>query len=63
MKLMRSAHPIRLSAVPAAGAMPPLGTYGMRFATLYCVDHVDDANGNDLNIPGFRCCPPTVFPR
>ena len=55
MKLMRSAHPIRLSAGPAVGAIPLLGTHGMRFATLYCVDHVDDANGNDPNIPGFGC--------
>lgn len=47
----------------AAGAMPPPGTYGMLFATHYSADHVNDANGNDLNIPGFKVTANVVAPR
>ena len=46
-----------------AGAMPPAGTYGMLFATHYTANHVNDADGNDLNVPGFNVTANVVAPR
>ena len=46
-----------------AGAMPPAGTYGMLFGTHYSADRVNDANGNDLKIPGFKVTANVVAPR
>lgn len=47
----------------AAGAMPPPGTYGMLFAQRYSADRVNDADGNDLNVPGFKVTANAVVPR
>lgn len=46
-----------------AGAMPPPGTYGMLFANHYSADRVNDANGNNLNVPGFKVTANAVVPR
>lgn len=36
------------------GALPPPGVYGMVYGNHYSADHVNDNNGNNLNIPGFN---------
>ena len=46
-----------------AGAMPPPGTYGMLFAERYSADRVNDADGNNLNVPGFKVTANAVVPR
>ncbi|GAC1389914.1 MAG: transporter [Variovorax sp.] len=46
-----------------AGAMPPPGIYGMVFAEHYSADRVNDANGNNLNVPGFKVRADAVVPR
>ena len=46
-----------------AGAMPPPGFYGMLFANHYNADRVNDANGNNLNVPGFKVAANAVVPR
>ena len=46
-----------------AGAMPPAGTYGMLFATHYNATRVNDANGNDLRVPGFKVTANVLAPR
>lgn len=35
------------------GAVPPKGLYGLTYASYYRADHVNDNNGDDMNIPGF----------
>ena len=47
----------------AAGAMPPPGIYGMVFAEHYSADRVNDASGNNLNVPGFKVRADAVVPR
>lgn len=47
----------------AAGAMPPPGNYGMLFATQYNADRVNDGNGNNLNVPGFKVTANVLAPR
>ena len=37
-----------------AGALPPPGLYGMVFGNHYKATRVNDNNGNNLNIPGFK---------
>lgn len=37
-----------------AGALPPPGLYGMLFGNHYEAKQVNDGNGNNLNIPGFK---------
>lgn len=37
-----------------AGALPPPGLYGMVFGNHYQATRVNDNNGNNLNIPGFK---------
>ena len=46
-----------------AGAMPPPGTYGMLFAEHYSAHRVNDADGNDLNVPNFKVTANAVVPR
>ena len=46
-----------------AGAMPPPGTYGMLFLNHYSADQVNDANGNNLNVPGFKVTANAIVPR
>jgi hypothetical protein len=46
-----------------AGALPPPGLYGIVYANAYSADRVNDANGNDLNIPGFKVSANVVAPR
>ena len=46
-----------------AGAMPPAGTYGMLFVNHYTASRVNDADGNDLNVPGFRVTANVLAPR
>ena len=36
------------------GALPPPGLYGMVFGNIYNATRVNDNNGNNLNIPGFK---------
>lgn len=47
----------------AAGAMPPPGTYGMLFLNHFSADRVNDADGNNLNVPGFKVTANAVVPR
>lgn len=47
----------------AAGAMPPPGLYGMAFGNYYTADRVNDANGNDLHVPGFKVTAAALVPR
>jgi len=47
----------------SAGAMPPPGFYGMLFANHYSADRVNDASGNNLNVPGFKVTADAVVPR
>lgn len=46
-----------------AGALPPAGLYGIVYANSYSADRVNDANGNNLNIPGFKVNANVVAPR
>lgn len=46
-----------------AGVVPPPGTYGMVFASHYSADRVNDSNGNDLRLPGFKVTVNAVAPR
>lgn len=36
------------------GALPPPGVYGMVYGNHYSADRVNDNNGDNLNIPGFK---------
>jgi len=45
------------------GALPPPGTYGIVYGNVYNADHVNDANGHDLNIPGFHVRANVIAPR
>lgn len=47
----------------SAGAMPPPGFYGMVFAQRYTADRVNDADGNNLRVPGFKITAHAVVPR
>lgn len=47
----------------SAGAMPPPGTYGMLFAERYSADRVNDADGNNLHVPGFKVGANALVPR
>ncbi len=47
----------------AAGAMPPPGIYGMLFAEHYSASRVNDADGNNLEVPGFKVTANAVVPR
>lgn len=47
----------------SAGAMPPPGTYGMLFAERYSADRVNDADGNNLHVPGFKVNANALVPR
>lgn len=46
-----------------AGALPPPGVYGMVFGNIYNADRVNDDNGNNLNVPGFKVRAHVVAPR
>lgn len=46
-----------------AGALPPPGLYGIVYGNAYSADRVNDANGNSLNIPGFKVNANVVAPR
>ena len=46
-----------------SGALPPPGVYGMVFGTSYNADRVNDHNGNNLNVPGFKVKANVVAPR
>lgn len=46
-----------------AGALPPPGMYGIVYGNSYSADRVNDANGNNLNIPGFKVNANVVAPR
>lgn len=46
-----------------AGALPPPGLYGIVYGNAYRADRVNDANGNNLNIPGFKVAANVVAPR
>jgi len=46
-----------------AGALPPPGLYGMVFGNSYTADRVNDGNGNNLNVPGFKVTANVVAPR
>jgi hypothetical protein len=46
-----------------AGALPPPGTYGMVYVNSFSADRVNDANGNNLNIPDFKVNANVVAPR
>lgn len=46
-----------------AGAMPPPGTYGMVYAEHYTASRVNDASGNNLNVPGFKITANAVVSR
>ncbi|NDY90363.1 SphA family protein [Ideonella livida] len=45
------------------GALPPPGTYGIVYGNVYSADRVNDANGHDLNLPGFKVRANVVAPR
>lgn len=46
-----------------AGALPPPGIYGMVFANAYRANRVNDSNGKNLNVPGFKVRANVVAPR
>ena len=46
-----------------SGALPPPGLYGMVFGNHYSADRVNDADGNDLHVPGFKVRANVVAPR
>ena len=46
-----------------SGALPPPGVYGMVFGNVYSADRVNDADGNDLHVPGFKVRANVVAPR
>ena len=46
-----------------AGALPPPGLYGVVYGNAYSADRVNDAHGNNLNIPGFKVNATVVAPR
>lgn len=46
-----------------AGALPPPGLYGIVYGNAYRADRVNDAHGNNLNIPGFKVNANVVAPR
>ena len=46
-----------------AGALPPPGLYGMAYGQHYHSGRVNDANGNDLKVPGFGVTADVVAPR
>ena len=47
----------------AAGALPPPGFYGMLIAGRYTADRLNDAAGDDLNVPGFKVAADAIAPR
>jgi hypothetical protein len=49
----RSAYPNGVETL-AAGAVPPPGWYGLLYGTHYTADRVNDNDGNDLHVPGFK---------
>ena len=46
-----------------AGALPPPGLYGIVYGNSYSADRVNDKDGNDLHIPGFKVSANVVAPR
>lgn len=46
-----------------SGALPPPGVYGMVFGNAYRADRVNDKDGNDLNVPGFKVRANVIAPR
>lgn len=46
-----------------SGALPPPGLYGMVFGNHYSADRVNDQDGNDLHVPGFKVRANVVAPR
>lgn len=48
---------------PLAGALPPPGIYGMVYAQHYHAGRVNDADGRNLNLPGFGVTADVVAPR
>jgi hypothetical protein len=46
-----------------SGALPPPGVYGMVFGESYSADRLNDKDGNDLKVPGFKVRANAVAPR
>lgn len=46
-----------------SGALPPPGLYGLMYANHYSADRVNDGNGNDLQVPGFKVTANVAAPR
>ncbi|MEY5100140.1 MAG: hypothetical protein RJA36_2859 [Pseudomonadota bacterium] len=46
-----------------AGALPPPGVYGMVFGNVYNADRLNDKDGKDLKVPGFKVHANVVAPR
>ncbi|MEX8517960.1 MAG: transporter [Leptothrix sp. (in: b-proteobacteria)] len=46
-----------------AGALPPPGLYGIVYGNSYSASRVNDKDGNDLNIPGFKVNANVLAPR
>jgi len=46
-----------------AGALPPPGLYGLVYTNHYTAGRLNDSNGNDLQVPGFKVTANVIAPR
>jgi hypothetical protein len=46
-----------------SGALPPPGLYGLVYANDYSADRLNDQDGNNLNVPGFKVHANAIVPR
>jgi hypothetical protein len=46
-----------------SGALPPPGLYGMVYGEHFSADRVNDADGHNLNVPGFKVTANVIAPR